>query len=164
MDETQRRPVPRLVGSEFETALRFIDFQREVIAIKCDGLDERQLRHRAVATGTNLLGMVAHLTVGERYWFAYTLAGEEPPPKWDFRMEVPDDMRPEEVLAEYERAWRHSNDLVRRIADPETPTAIDIDGEHLPMRWVLAHMTTETARHAGHADIIREQMDGATGR
>jgi Protein of unknown function (DUF664) len=155
--------VPKLVGSELETAISFLDFQREVIAIKCDGVDEGQLRTVAVPSGTNLLGMVAHLIVGERYWFGYQLAGEEPPTTWDFRMDAPD-LPSAEVLADYRRIWERSNELIRQIGDPDALTAREIDGRPLPMRWVLAHMTTETARHAGHADIIRERIDGETGR
>lgn len=164
MSETQRRPVPRLAGSELDTTLAFLDFQREVFAIKCADLDEAQLRTVLVESGTNLLGLVAHLTGCELYWFAHTVAGEPIDEKTVDSMDVPDDISPTEILSAYRRAWEHSNAVVRAIGDPAAVTAVTIDGEHLPIRWVLAHMITETARHAGHADIIREFLDGATGR
>jgi uncharacterized damage-inducible protein DinB len=164
MAESQRRPVPRIDAPELETALAFLDFQREAMLIKCDGLSDEQLRAVLVDTGTNLLGLVAHLTVSEDYWFSHNLAGRDERPKWDFGMQVPADTSPDEVFAAYREAWRASNKIVREFADLSRPTAVTIDGQHLPARWVLAHMTAETARHTGHADIIRELLDGATGR
>lgn len=164
MAETQRRPVPRIDGDELETALAFLEFQREAILIKCDGLGEDQLRAALVGTGTTLLGLVAHLTVGERYWFSHTLAGREPEQEWDFDLGAPAGTPVDDVFASYRAAWQRSNELVRELGDPAAPTVEAIDGRHLPMRWVLAHMTSETARHAGHADIIREQLDDTTGR
>lgn len=145
-------------GTELDTTLALLDFQREVFEIKCADLDEAQLRTVLVDSGTNLLWLVAHLTDCERYWFAHTVAGEPEEP------DVPSDLPAAEVLAGYRHAWERSNAVLRGIGDPGALTAVTIDGEHMPVRWVLAHMITETARHAGHADIIRELLDGATGR
>lgn len=164
MGQNQRRAVPQLCGSEIETALAFLDFQREVMAIKCDGLNARQLRTALVDSGTTLLGLIAHLIVGERYWFGYISAGVEADRDWDFGMVVPDAAEAAEVLADYRRTWARSDEMVRGIGDPAALTAHPVGERPLPLRWVLAHMAHETARHAGHADIIREQLDGATGR
>lgn len=167
MAETQRRPVPRLVGDELETAMAFLDFQREAMVIKCEGLVEHQLREVRVPTGTTLLGLVQHLTVAERYWLAHTMAdemAEMADDDWDFGMEVPASASPAQVIADYEAAVARSNEIVRRIGDLDQLTAHPVHGQRLPLRWVLAHLTTETARHVGHADILREQIDGATGR
>jgi hypothetical protein len=162
--ETQRRHVPLTPGTEVETALMFLDFQREAMVIKCEGLDEEQLRTVLVPTGTNLLGLVQHLTVGERYWFAHHVAGELDDEKWDFTMDVPTGVRVDEVFTRYREAIAHSNEIIRRVGDPEALTARPVHGTPLPLRWVLGHNVTEVARHVGHADIIREQLDGATGR
>ncbi len=164
MAETQRRPVPRTPGSELETALRFLGFAREAMLIKCEGLDEEQLRRVLVPTGTNLLGLVQHMTVGERYWFAHHVAGELDDEKFDFRMEVPDSVSAEQVLQRFREACTHSDEIVRAVGDPEATTARPVHDTASNLRWVLTHMLTEQARHAGHADIIREQIDGATGR
>lgn len=164
MTETQRRPVPRIDGDERETALAFLDFQREAVLIKCDGLSNDQLRTALVGTGTTLLGLVAHLTGGELYWFSHTLAGREAPPEGNFDMDVPTRTPPAEVLDAYRTAWRTSNEIVRELADLDARTAVTIDGQRLPARWVVNHMAAETARHAGHADLIRELLDGTTGR
>jgi len=73
MAQTQRRPVPRTDSGELETALAFLDFNRESVLKKTDGLDEEQLRRVLVPTGTNLLGLVKHLAAAERYWFGLHL-------------------------------------------------------------------------------------------
>jgi hypothetical protein len=164
MAETQRRPVPRVDDGELETALAFLDFQRESVLIKCEGLDDDQLRTVLVPTGTNLLGLVAHLTVGERYWFSHVLAGSEPDRVWDFDPQPPGDVGADVVLEAYRTECARSNAAITAVGDPDAMTAVPVNGEPRTMRWVLAHMTTEVARHAGHADIIREQLDGTTGR
>ncbi len=117
-----------------------------------------------VDSGTSILGLVAHLTVSEHYWFGYHLTGAGDPDDWDFGMEVPADRSAEQVLAGYRAAIRDSDAAITAVGDPGRPMALPVDGEPLSLRWVLAHMTGETARHAGHADILREQLDGATGR
>ncbi len=164
MPESQRRPVPRVDDGELPTALAFLDFQRTSVLVKCEGLDDGQLRKVLVPTGTNLLGLVAHLTVGEQYWFGHVLAGNGPDREWDFEAQPPGDVRPAEVLEAYRRECARSNEVITAIGDPDALTALPVNGEPRTMRWVLAHMTTEIARHAGHADIIREQLDGVTGR
>jgi hypothetical protein len=75
MAETQRRPVPRVDSGELDTALAFLNFNRESVLKKTEGLDDEQLRRRLVPTGTNLLGLVQHLAQAERNWFGYHLAG-----------------------------------------------------------------------------------------
>ncbi|MEU8816815.1 DinB family protein [Actinoplanes sp. NPDC048796] len=163
MAETQRKPVPRNDDGEIDTAIAFLDFARESVLKKAEGLSDEQLRSVLVPTGTNLLGLIAHLTAGERYWFAYTMAGEttgEP----DFDMAVAAEVSTAEVVAAYRAAIEHSNAIIRAAADTAAPVHHPIDGRFLSLRWVLAHMTSETARHAGHADILRELIDGTTGR
>jgi hypothetical protein len=164
MTESQRRTVPLLRADELETALAFLDFQRESVLIKTDGLDDDQLRRVLVPTGTNLLGLLRHLTVSEWYWFGFHLTGRPTRAKWDFRMEVPADVAAADVINDYRAAAAASDQAIRTAGDPAAPLAELVNGQPLTVRWVLAHMTTETARHAGHADILREQIDGATGR
>jgi hypothetical protein len=156
------RNVPQFVGDELQTALRFLDFQREAMLIKCGDLNEAQLRHVGVPTGTNLLGLVQHLAVSEEYWFHHHVHGA--PFDGQFGMDVPESVSQQEVQAAYRSAWLRSNEIIERIGDPAALTVLPVRQERLPLRWVIAHMTTETARHAGHADILREQFDGTTGR
>jgi hypothetical protein len=79
-------------------------------------------------------------------------------------MEVPRDRTTQEVLDDYRAAIAASDAAIRAIGDPDAHMARLVDGKKMKMRWVVAHMTSETARHAGHADILREQLDGTTGR
>ena len=164
MTETQREPVPRPEGSELEVALAFLGFARACVLKKTQGLTEEQLRAPGVPSGTSLLGLVHHLTGCERYWFGYHLDAGLPEDDGDMGMAAPETLAVERVLEGYRAAIRDSDERLRAIGDPAAPMARAVDGRHLPVRWVLAHMTGETARHAGHADILREQIDGVTGR
>ena len=69
-----------------------------------------------------------------------------------------------DVLRDYRAAIEDSDRAIRAVGDPEARFAVPVDGNRHTLRWVMAHMTSETARHAGHADILREELDGATGR
>ncbi|HCT77771.1 MAG TPA: hypothetical protein DGG94_04895 [Micromonosporaceae bacterium] len=164
MAETQRRPVPRNDTGELDTAMAFLTFARESVLKKTEGLTDEQLRRVLVGSGTTLLGLIHHLTTAERYWFGYHMAGLESAEPWDFGMDVPADRSAEQVLIDYQLAIEASDIAILAVGDPEAPVVNPIDGKHLTVRWVLAHMTSETARHAGHADILREQIDGTTGR
>jgi hypothetical protein len=161
--EAQRESVPREDGSELETALAFLRFARHCVVKKTDGLDEDQLRRALVPSGTSLLGLVQHLTEGERYWFGYHVAGH-PEADVTFSMDVPADRDAAEVLAAYQAASAESDAILTALGDLETSVSRPIDDQLLSVRWVVAHVTSETARHAGHADILREQLDGVTGR
>jgi uncharacterized damage-inducible protein DinB len=165
MAETQRQPVPRNNGGELDTCLAFLSFARANVLKKAEGLDDEQLRRSTVDSGTSILGLVQHLTDGERYWFGHHLAGlGADDEEWDFSMAVPLDRASEQVLRDYREAVEASDAIVASIGDPDAPVARPVDDEPLAMRWVIAHMTSETVRHAGHADILREQIDGVTGR
>jgi hypothetical protein len=160
--ETQRQPVPRRDGGELDTATAFLSFARECVLKKTDGLTEEQLRRVLVGSGTTLLGLVHHLTGVERVWFGHHVAGG--PDLGDVGMTVPAELTAAGVLAGYRAAIEASDAAIRAAGDPDTPVAVPVDGEFHTLRWVLAHMTSETARHAGHADILREQIDDVTGR
>jgi hypothetical protein len=165
--ETQREPVPRNDSGELDTAMAFLRFARQCLVKKLDGLSDEQVRRALVDSGTNLLGLVRHSAVGERYWFRYHLLGEfedMTEDDWDFEMFVPPELSIAEVVEDYHRAAASSDRAIESVGDPDAPMARTVDGSQLSLRWVLAHMTSETARHAGHADILREQIDGATGR
>jgi hypothetical protein len=164
MTETQREPVPRNDAGERDTAMAFLRFARSCALKKADGLDEEQLRRVLVGSGTSILGLVQHLTDGETWWFGYHVDGAEPATEWDFSMEVSADRSPQTVLDGYRAAIRRSDAIIDAAADLDAQTARTVDGETRTLRWVIAHVTSETARHAGHADIIRELIDGTTGR
>jgi hypothetical protein len=79
-------------------------------------------------------------------------------------MAVPANRAAAGVLRDYQAAIQDSDRAIRAAGDPDARFAVPVDGNRHTLRWVIAHMTSETARHAGHADILREQLDGTTGR
>ncbi len=164
MVETQREPVPRVDTDELEVARAFLAFQRHCVLKKAEGLSEEQVRRPMVVSGTSLLGLILHLAEAERFWFDHHLGGNDWSEEAEFGMAVPADMSVEQVVRTYREAIEASDRAIEAAGDPEAPMAIPIDGMSKSLRWILAHMTTETARHAGHADILREQIDGVTGR
>jgi hypothetical protein len=161
--ETQREFVPREDGGELDTALAFLRFARHCVLKKTGDLGDDQLRRALVPSGTSLLGLVQHLADGERYWFGYHVAGR-PETDITFSMDVSAERDAAAVLADYTAAAAESDAILATIGDLDTRVSRPIDDRLLSVRWVLAHMTSETARHAGHADILREQLDGVTGR
>jgi uncharacterized damage-inducible protein DinB len=164
MLESQRERVPLNDDGEQDTALAFLSFARSCIVKKVGGLDEEQLRRRLVVSDTTLLGLVQHLTDAERYWFGYTLAGDKRYADVDFTMVVAPDRSADQVIADYRTAIAESDTHIRAAEKLDARTAHPVAGEPRTLRWVLAHMTGETVRHAGHADILRELIDGVTGR
>ena len=164
MAETQREPVPRVDSGELDTALAFLSFARHCVLKKADGLSDEQLRRVLAGSGTSVLGLVQHLAEAERYWFGYHLTGAAWDAGREYGMTVPASRAAADVLAGYRAAIEDSDRAIRAAGDPEARFAVPVDGNRHTLRWVMAHMTSETARHAGHADILREQLDGTTGR
>jgi uncharacterized damage-inducible protein DinB len=164
MAETQREPVPRVDSGELDTALAFLSFARHCVLKKASGLSEEQLRRVLVDSGTSILGLIQHLAETERYWFGHHLTGAAWDPAREHGMTVPVGRAAADVLADYRAAIADSDRATLAVGDPQARFAVPVDGNRHTLRWVMAHMTSETARHAGHADILREQVDGTTGR
>ncbi len=151
---------------ERETLIAFIDSHRDAMLVKLDGLDREQLSRRVVPSRTTLLGLVKHLTLVEEWWFSCVLAGGPEPSEEaddpDSEWLITGDDDPEHIVAAYRAACTRSNEIARSVPS----LAVHGPGPHRPeisARWILVHMVDETARHAGHADIIRELIDGRTG-
>jgi len=164
MAETQREPVPRVDTGELDTALAFLSFARHCVLKKADGLSDEQVRRVLVESGTSILGLIQHLAEAERYWFGHHLVGAAWSADDEYGMDVPADRAAADVMRDYRAAIEDSDRAIRTVGDPDARFAVPVEGNRHTLRWVLAHMTSETARHAGHADILREQLDGATGR
>ena len=165
MPETQRERVPGNDDGELDTALAFLDFQRACVFKKIEGLDDEQLRRRLVASDTTLLGLVKHLADGERWWFAHHLGGDPAYADIDWTMVVPEDVPAADVVADYRSATAESDRCIAAAGSPDARTMLPVgDDGPRTLRWVLAHNLTEVARHVGHMDILREQIDEVTGR
>ena len=153
-------------GEEKESLQVALDRHREVMLWKLEGLDDADLRRPMTASGTSLLGLVKHLAAVEYGWFCDTFGREAEPMPFDeddpdADLRIRPDETTDEVLAFYGRARAAADRAIDELEVKDTGTAWF--GETVTMRWVLIHMVEETARHAGHADIIRELIDGMAG-
>ncbi|MFI5831839.1 DinB family protein [Streptomyces sp. NPDC051578] len=167
MNDEKRTP-PVLDGDERATLTSVLQWQRDTLMMKCAGLTDEQLRRRAVApSGLSLLGLVRHLAEVERSWFRNVLNGEDvrgyfpknaAGERTEFHVEDADP-------AESFRIWEET--CARSRAIVEAAGSLDAQGhfgeETYSLRYVLAHMIEEYARHNGHADLLREVIDGVTG-
>ena len=159
------RRVPFMAG-EKESLHVSLDRHRDVVVWKVDGLSDRELRRPMTPSGTNLIGLVKHLGSVEYGWFCSTF-GRESDAIWSDEDDPEADMRaaPHEttsdILAYYGRARSAADRVIEEVGLEELGRSWR--GDAVSMRWVLVHMIEETARHAGHMDILRELIDGATG-
>jgi uncharacterized damage-inducible protein DinB len=156
-----------LAVGEKDFLARFLDDVRAGVVWKVEGVSDEDARLPRTASGTSIGGLVKHLAWVERGWFRWRLAGEEIGAPWadddpdaDLRME------PEETLADVLELYAAACDESRAVfADHDLD---DVTTNHsvrgpVTLRWIALHMIDETARHCGHLDILREQLDGATG-
>jgi uncharacterized damage-inducible protein DinB len=159
------RRVP-FTGDEREVLQVALDRHRDVVLWKLQGLDDEQLRRVLTPSGTSLLGLVKHLAAVEYAWFCETFGRDtdalpfvDDDPDADLRVEAEESTA--DIIAFYGRARAAADKVISEVELEETGTAWF--GDPVSMRWVLVHMLEETARHAGHMDIVRELIDGATG-
>ena len=154
-------------GAEREVLEAFLDFHREVLVRKVSGVSELEARDRRVPSKTTLAGLVKHMIGVERGWFQRVLAGrpaEEIGPNvggGDDSWELAEDETVESLVEEYRRTCEQSRQTAARFALDDAVPQRRLG--RVSLRWIYVHMIEETARHVGHADILREQTDGATG-
>lgn len=153
-------------GGEKESLRVALQRHRDAVLWKLDGLDDEQLRRPMTPTGTNLLGLVKHLAAVEYGWFCDTFGRPTEPlpfddddPDADLRVEPHESTA--DIVAFYRRAWAAADAVIDEVAMEDTGDAWF--GDPVTLRWVLVHLVEETARHAGHVDILRELIDGAAG-
>lgn len=158
-------------SSDERTSLEsWLDFYRDTLALKCDGLTEGGLRRPAVdPSPLTLLGLVQHMAEVERTWFQRVLTGEEVPalysPSADPKGEDKGFRLFEDVSFEQAHAtWQKQIDEARaRCAGRALEETFPFRGDEFSLRWIYTHMIAEYARHVGHADFLRERIDGSTG-
>ncbi|MFJ4470312.1 DinB family protein [Streptomyces sp. NPDC089424] len=162
------RPVPSMTGDERTMLEEWLDYHRATLELKCRGLDDAALRlASAPPSSLTLLGLVQHLAEVERNWFQRVLAGLDVPPVYE--EETGYGLHPERDLGEALTVWRREIARGREIAagrpldDTGRLTDGPLEGMAVSLRWVLIHLIEEYARHNGHADILRERIDGVTG-
>jgi uncharacterized damage-inducible protein DinB len=161
LDAVGDQKPPRSTGDERETVLALLQYQRDSLVKKVSGVSEAAARRSPVASGTSLLWLVKHMTRAESLWILHRFAGRE--------MDIGDDRvtaadRVPDAIAAYRQIWVRTDSVV--AAAPDLGELCRDVGDESPvtLRWVLMHLLEETARHAGHADVLREMVDGETGR
>jgi uncharacterized damage-inducible protein DinB len=154
-------------GSERQVLEAFLDFHRQVLASKLDGISETEARHRRVPSKTTLAGLIKHMIGVERGWFQEVLGGRNPADigpnvgggdeSWD----LAENETVSSLITEYEQTCEQSRQTAAQFALQDAVPQPDLG--QVSLRWIYVHMIEETARHVGHADILREQTDGAAG-
>jgi Protein of unknown function (DUF664) len=153
-------PPPATAPDEKAVLLGFLDYLRTSIEAKVTGVPEPDVRAPGVPSGTNLLGLVNHLTHVERFTFL-----GEPVADWSKTFHADTDAAAGTVLERYRHTVAEVNEIIDACDDLSNPVNRPTKRGQAPaMRWAVTHMIEETGRHAGHADILRELIDGATGR
>jgi uncharacterized damage-inducible protein DinB len=164
------RQDPPLVADERPMLEAWLDYHRATLLWKCDGLDAAQLRSRSVEPSTmSLLGLVRHMADVERNWFRRVLEDEDAPPLFwsqedpDGDFDNVDDADPEEAMAAFRTEVDAARAAAARHDSLDAIGARRPHGDDFSLRWIFVHMIEEYARHNGHADLLRERIDGATG-
>ncbi|MFD2465835.1 DinB family protein [Amycolatopsis silviterrae] len=168
MTDVPERPDPPMAGDERAQLAGFLDFLRASVVWKCSGLTDEQARRVHVPSElTTIAGLLCHLTLVENYWFRVVLDGQ--PDEWADRLEIDRDAEFRvalevpigQLIAEYEAEAEKCRAVV--AAREFDDTVLFKGDKPLTVRWVVAHMIEETARHLGHLDLLRELTDGLTG-
>ncbi len=174
--DEQGRPEPPLVADEAATLLGFLDFQRATLEWKCAGLDPAALRATVGVSTMTLGGLLKHLALVEDDWFSECLPGLPSAPPWnsvdweadrDWEWRSAANDTPDQLFA----LWRGAVQRSRvQVANALSKGGLDTvalrkwpDGRAPSLRWILTHMIEEYSRHNGHADLIRESIDGLVG-
>lgn len=170
---SDQRPEPEPTGPELQQLCAFLDFLRATVLWKAEGLDREQLSRQYPPSTLTLGGLLNHLALVEDNWFQVRFAGLPDREPWasvdwkadpDYEFRTAADLDPDELRQRYLDACARSREIVGR-AESLDQLAVKAwpDGRHCDLRWILIHMIEETGRHAGHADLIRESIDGRTG-
>ncbi|MDF0370859.1 DinB family protein [[Kitasatospora] papulosa] len=163
------RTGPPTSGGERETLRAFLDYHRATLAMKCEGLDDEQLRERSMPPSTlSLLGLVRHMAEVERAWFRRVFEDHDAPMVWSDRIDFQAAYDASaSTRAEAFGAWEAEVEHSRRIerqADSLDLTGLQPRwGQEVSLRMVMVHVLLEYGRHNGHADFLREGVDGTVG-
>lgn len=164
---------PRDRPTEREGLTEFLEYYRGVLRRKAEGLAAGDLGRRHAPSTLSLGGLLKHMALVENDWFVDRIAGERLPEPWtsvdwgqhpDWEFESAADDSPEQLLALYDEACQRSRIILAEVDDLDQLLVRTYGGGKTQnVRWVLIHMIEEYARHSGHADLIRESIDGSTG-
>jgi uncharacterized damage-inducible protein DinB len=167
------RTDPPETGTELDQLTSYLDLQRATVLLKAEGLDREQLAQPHPPSTLTLGGLLNHLALVEDSWFRVRFAGLPDDELWagidwdadpDHEFRTAAEVEPDELRRRYEAACARSREVVAAAESLDQLSAEKRrNGKYFQLRWVLLHLIEETARHAGHADLIRESIDGTTG-
>jgi uncharacterized damage-inducible protein DinB len=171
-EPTVRQDPDPTATSERDALGQYLDYQRETILLKTEGLGQQQLSQRIPTSGLTLAGLLYHLAFVEEDWFEVDFLGLPIREEWqahrsadadhEFRVALGKD--PDELRRRYRDACSRSRQITAAARDlDQLSVSTAIGGKPFTLRWMLLHLIEETARHAGHADLLREAIDGTTG-
>ncbi|MEU5112094.1 DinB family protein [Streptomyces longwoodensis] len=171
MTTTTQRTQPAQNADERAMLEGWLDYHRQTLAVKCEGLTDAQLRTAAVPPSElSLLGLVRHMAEVERHWFRRVLVGDAPDPIYYDEADPDGDFHAgeQDTWAEAHGTWQAEIEEARRNAARHALDDLSVGkgragGEPFSLRWIYTHMIEEYARHNGHADLLRERVDGTTG-
>jgi uncharacterized damage-inducible protein DinB len=158
--------------SERDALGQYLDWQRETVLLKTEGLGKEQLGQRIPTSGLTLAGLLYHLAFVEEDWFEVDFLGQPKREEWQVDREVDPDfdfrialsMEPDELRLRYRQACDRSRQITAAARDlDQLSVSTAMGGKPFTLRWLLLHLIEETARHAGHADLLREAIDGTVG-
>jgi uncharacterized damage-inducible protein DinB len=167
------RQDPDTRAGEYDALAQYLDYQRETILLKTEDLNQDQLAQKLPTSALTLAGILYHLALVEETWLEARFLGLperedwitvnwEKDPDWEFRTAVT--MDPDKLRQRYRDACERSRQAAAQAASLDQLSMISRkDGSKFSLRWVLLHLIEETARHAGHADLLREAIDGSVG-
>ena len=155
-------------GEERDVVNWLLDYQRYVLLRKVDGISEQQARMTTAASDLTLLGLVRHLAEVEQYWNGSVFLGLDESLPWDDPDDRDADFHPcdDDTLADALALLRAEMTRARQLASTTPFDALSVgqrEDPHVKLRWILVHLIEEYARHCGHADLLREAIDGTTG-
>ncbi len=160
-------------ASETATLTAYLAFQRETVLVKTEGLTREQLGRAHPPSSLTLAGLLYHLALVEETWAVQRFSGEPPPEPWagvdwdatpDWEFERAPALEPDDLRERYRQAIRRTDAVVAAAGDLGALSVAPLrTGTRFSLRWMLLHLVEETARHAGHADLLREAVDGAVG-
>lgn len=162
---------PQPATDEKTTLLQFLDYQRATLLMKAEGLDQQQLNLPLPSSALTLAGLLKHLALVEDSWIQLKFRGLPEPepwasapgedPDWEFASAAADD--PQALRELYLAACERSRGSIAKADLADLSAKSSREGHRWNLRWILMHLIEETARHNGHADLLREAIDGSVG-
>ncbi|MEU6526367.1 DinB family protein [Streptomyces sp. NPDC046924] len=167
---TTERREPATTADERPMLEDWLEYHRQTLALKCEGLTDEQLRTASASPSElSLMGLVRHMAEVERHWYRKILAADDPGPIYCTEADPDGDFHPTEAdtWQEAHTTWQTEIDIARRnaadVSLDDLAKGRHHSGKQFNLRWIHIHMIEEYARHNGHADLIRERLDGTTG-